>query len=152
MRMSMEIIMSHLPVLDTTVQKTHEWLRDIGEELGAQNPKTAYAALRATLHTLRDHLATDEVAQLGAQLPTLIRGIYYEGWNPSVWVRRPRDRDEFLEGIRRQTKDHPELDNPESTATAVLDVLAEHVSLGEVIQVIHGLPKGIRELFADNIL
>jgi uncharacterized protein (DUF2267 family) len=67
--------MTKLSVLDTTVQKTHEWLRDIKEGLGFDNDRAAYAALRATLHGLRDLLATDQVARFGAQLPMLVRGI-----------------------------------------------------------------------------
>jgi uncharacterized protein (DUF2267 family) len=39
--------------------------------------------LRATLHALRDRLIIDEVAQLSAQLPMLIRGLYYKGWDPT---------------------------------------------------------------------
>ena len=35
------------------------------------------------LHTLRDRLTVDVAAKLAAQLPTLIRGIYYEDWDPS---------------------------------------------------------------------
>jgi len=30
--------------------------------------------MRATLHALRDRLTVEEVAQLGAQLPMLVRG------------------------------------------------------------------------------
>ncbi len=81
--------MTKLDVLDTTVQKTHEWLRDIKDELGFDNDHAAYAALRATLHGLRDLLVTDQVARFGAQLPMLVRGIYYEGWNPELAGSRP---------------------------------------------------------------
>lgn len=40
----------------------------------------AYNALRAVLHALRDRLPPDVAVHLGAQLPMLVRGIYYEGW------------------------------------------------------------------------
>ena len=41
-----------------------------------------YQVLRAVLHSLRDRLTINEAADLGDQLPILIRGIYYEAWHP----------------------------------------------------------------------
>ena len=76
-------MMIGLDVFDTTVHKTHAWLHDIMQELGWEERHKAYLALRTTLHALRDRLSVEETAQLGAQLPMLIRGLYYEGWNPT---------------------------------------------------------------------
>jgi uncharacterized protein (DUF2267 family) len=42
----------------------------------------SYAALGAVLHALRDRLTVEETAQLGAQLPMLVRGIFYAEWDP----------------------------------------------------------------------
>jgi uncharacterized protein (DUF2267 family) len=71
-------------VFDRTLYKTHTWLKEIMEVLGTEDRHRAYMALRAVLHALRDRLTVEEVAQLGAQLPMLIRGLYYEGWDRSV--------------------------------------------------------------------
>ena len=65
-----------LEVFDRTVQKTNSWLHDLMQVLQWADKHKAYLALRATLHALRDRLTVDEVAQLGAQLPMLIRGFY----------------------------------------------------------------------------
>ena len=54
--------MSSVPMLDSTIQKTHEWLIDITDGLGFPNQRAALAALRATLHTLRDRLQREHVA------------------------------------------------------------------------------------------
>jgi uncharacterized protein (DUF2267 family) len=43
----------------------------------------SYSALRAVLHALRDRLTVAETAHLSAQLPMLIRGIYFKGWDPT---------------------------------------------------------------------
>ncbi len=75
--------MTEAAVLDTSLQRTHGWLRDIGEELGFDNERAPYAALRATLHALRDRLPVELVAHLGAEMPMLVRGLYYDGWHPS---------------------------------------------------------------------
>jgi hypothetical protein len=72
-----------LDVFDRTVQKTNSWLKNLMDELDWQDSQEAYAALRVTLQALRDRLTVEEVAQLGAQLPMLIRGFYYAGWDPT---------------------------------------------------------------------
>ena len=68
-------------VFDTTIQKTQVWLNDLMSELDWEDkPHKAYMALRTVLHALRDRLMVVVAVQLGAQLPMLIRGFYYEGW------------------------------------------------------------------------
>jgi uncharacterized protein (DUF2267 family) len=54
--------MSDVAILDTSVQRTHEWLHEIGRELGFENERGAYAALRARLHGLRDRLPVEPEA------------------------------------------------------------------------------------------
>ncbi len=142
--------MTHVSALDTTLQKTNEWLRDIGEGLGIDDRQTEYAALRATLQTIRDHLSTDEVAQLGAQMPMAVRGIYYEGWDPKTYVARPRNKAEFLDAVRRRVKGHEELANVGKTVRVALGVLSKHISAGEITQVINSLPADIRELWTPS--
>jgi hypothetical protein len=39
--------------------------------------------LGGMLHVLRDRLTIQEAVQPGAQLPMLIRGLYWEGWDPA---------------------------------------------------------------------
>src|SRR5258706_13987050 len=73
----------HPGIFDTTIRKTADWLRQIMQALGWENEQRAYLALRAVLHTLRDRLPIAEAAHLGAQLPMLIRGFYYDGWKPA---------------------------------------------------------------------
>jgi uncharacterized protein (DUF2267 family) len=65
-------------VFEQTLQKTNEWLTRLATELAGDDRQLAYRALRASLHALRDRLIVDEAAHLGAQLPLLVRGIYYE--------------------------------------------------------------------------
>ena len=60
-----------LEVFDKTVQTTNAWLKEIMDATGLDRRK-AYRVLAAVLHTLRDRLTVDEVAQLGAQLPILV--------------------------------------------------------------------------------
>src|SRR3954452_19690727 len=71
-----------LEVFDTTLQKTNEWLQEMMQEFGTESRQQVYLILRATLHALRERLPLEPMAHLGAQLPMLIRGFYYEGWSP----------------------------------------------------------------------
>ena len=70
-------------IIERSVEKAHVWLKELAEELGGKDRRYAYRALRGVLHTLRDGLPVEVAAKLAAQLPTLIRGVYYEDWEPS---------------------------------------------------------------------
>lgn len=140
-----------LEVLDTTVHKTYEWLRDIAIELGDDSRHHAYLALRGTLHAVRDFLPVDESAQLSAQLPMLIRGIYFEGWNPSSASNHDRSLEHFLDRVTSGLERDPwKVERPidgEKAARAVLRVIADHISEGEMEQVRRVMPERIRELW-----
>jgi len=133
-----------LDVFDPTVHRTNAWLKEVMRALGRDDRHAAYLALRATLHTLRDRLTIEEVAQLGAQLPMLVRGFYYEGWDPTDKPVPERSFDGFLAGIAIELPN--ELD-PEQAARAVFAVLAARVSGGEIDDVLHMLPTSIRTLW-----
>lgn len=138
-----------LDVFDATVQQSNEWLKEIGEELHTDNRREAYLALRGTLHALRDNLVVDEAADLAAQLPMLIRGVYYEGWDPSRTPVRDRSRDTFLERVGSAfERAKPSGIYPEPAARAVFSVLARHVSAGEIDDVRNALPGDVRALWA----
>jgi uncharacterized protein (DUF2267 family) len=134
-----------LDVFDKTLQTTHTWLDEIMEELGPDR-QIAYRALRAVLHTLRDRLSVDEAAHLGAQLPLVIRGVFFESWHPAGKPEKIRSRDAFLQHIAEELSDTRPLD-PEDVARAVFRVIDEHVSPGEVQHLLHLLPEPIARLW-----
>ncbi len=134
-----------IDVIDRSVEKTHIWLNDLADELGNEDRHYAYRVLRAFLHALRDHLPADEAASLAAQLPIFIRGVFYEGWNPSSTPEHARDVDSFLARIAREAGLAGETE-ASIAATAANRVLRRHVSAGEVGSVLHELPGQLREL------
>jgi uncharacterized protein (DUF2267 family) len=134
-----------LEVFDRTIHKTNIWLKDLMENLGCTDRREAYAALRATLHALRDRLTIEEAAQFAAQLPMLIRGFYYEGWDPTGKPLKERHRDEFLARIQRELERY-KIDS-EQVARAVFLVVANRISEGEIQDVEHVLPHEIRDLW-----
>jgi uncharacterized protein (DUF2267 family) len=128
------------------VQKTNRWLNDLMQIAGWTDRHTAYQALRATLHALRDRLTVDEVAQLSAQLPMLIRGFYYEGWDPSIRPLKERHLEQFLARIERELRGDEALD-PSQVARSVFEVMQRRVTEGEIEDVRRMLPSKIRELW-----
>lgn len=138
-----------LEVFDTTVQVTNTWLKQIAADLHWGDRHRAYLALRGTLHALRDELNVDQAALLAAQLPMLVRGIFYEGWDPSKTPARDRKREDFLWRVAAEfARADPSVD-PVRAARAVLRVLSAHVSAGELNQVRHVLPAGVRDLWPE---
>ena len=128
--------------IDETVHQTYSWLNEIAGELGADR-HGALNSLRAVLHAVRDRLSIDESAQLAAQLPMLVRGMYYEGWDPGR-TANGRDLDLFLAQVGREA--HFERADAEWASHAVGLVLSKHVSHGEMEDVLRSLPKPTREL------
>jgi len=101
--------------------------------------------LRAVLHCPRDRLTVNEAAQLADQLPMLVRGIYYEAWHPAGKPEKIRSRDEFLSRISAHFSRTRPI-NAEHAARAVFQVLQDHVSAGEIREVMEELPHEIRML------
>lgn len=118
----------------------------MNERTGWDHKQRAYRLLRAVLHVIRDHLNVDEAAQLAAQLPTLIRGIYYEGWNPSNAPVAGRSREGFIDKVQAAFQTDPLGDAPQAIA-AVVAVLDAHVSAGEMKDVKRAFSMEIRTLF-----
>lgn len=138
---------SILEVFDASLQKTQVWLNDLMSDLGwADKPQNACLALRTALHALRDRLTVEEAVHLGAQLPILIRGVYYEGWKLTGKPVKERHKSDFLDHIAAVFRDDDTVD-PEKVMRAVFKVLARHISEGEIENVKHLLPKSLRELW-----
>jgi uncharacterized protein (DUF2267 family) len=138
-----------LPQFDETVHLTNAWLKELMEELRWDDRHRAYRALRATLHALRDRLPVASAAHLGAQLPMLVRGFYYEGWRPGAGITTERTKEEFVARVEEAFARDPNRD-PERVASAVLRLLARHVSAGEIKDIQGNLPESFRSLWRSE--
>jgi uncharacterized protein (DUF2267 family) len=134
-------------VFEGTIQKTQVWLNDLMFELDWEDrPQKAYLALRTVLHALRDRLTVEEAVHLGAQLPMLVRGFYFEGWTLRDKPHKERHKEDFLAHVKEAFKDDVTV-NPQQIVRAVFRVLTKHTSKGEIDDVKHILPKALRELW-----
>lgn len=138
-----------IAVLDGATSQVNIWLNEVEQMAHLDDRNHAYRLLRATLHTLRDWLNVDEAADLGAQLPTLLRGIYYEGWNPSATPTHPRTKSDFVASVQAAFRADP-LRNPDLAIHAVFLVLNRHVAAGQIEQMRQSLQKPLRELWPET--
>jgi uncharacterized protein (DUF2267 family) len=107
--------------LSHTVQQTQDWLKELRDNGDLVDEGEAYIVLRAVLHQLRDRLTPEEAVDLSAQLPLIVRGIYFEGWRPG---RTPEK--------------------------LVFALLAHHCDPGEIADVIAQLPEELKELWPQT--
>ena len=132
--------------LEHTVQLTHIWINDLDASLEWNNKQRSYRLLKAVLHALRDRLQLNDAVSLGAQLPELLRGAYYEQWRPAAPPIRPRSKQEFLNQVGESFRKDP-LEHPGQAVMAVLELLSKKLTTGEIEDVRHALPEDIRTLW-----
>lgn len=138
----------HIDVFESTIQKTNLWLKDIERAMRVTDSKPkAYAALRGVLHTLRECMPVDETMKFAAQMPLLVRAVYFDGWKPR---RKPvrLTKATFFRELRECLRGLTDVDVGVA-ARAVFSTVEKHVSRGEVASVRRVLPSEIRTLWAD---
>ncbi len=131
--------MAHqVSVIDRTVAKTNEWLERLCRELEIDDRQHAYGVLRAVLHALRDRIGPEVSVHLAAQLPLLVRGIFYEGWDPGSTPQK-LTLDEFIVRVEREATLQSSAEAASSTR-AVMQVLWDELAPGTMDHVIAVLP------------
>ena len=137
-----------LEVFDKTLQTTNIWLDQIGEQIGPDRHH-AWHVLRAVLHSLRDRLPLGSAVHLGAQLPMLVRGMYYDSWHPSDKPTKEHTREAFVGHVAEALKGTRPT-NPDLATRAVLGVLATHVTAEQMAKIKAALPGPIRGLWSGE--
>ena len=138
--------MTDIQDLDQAVRATGEWIDDLMQRLQWRDRQKGYLALRAALHALRDCLPVDEAIYLGAQMPALLRGVFYDGWHPREHPLPLADRDAFLDRIHDGVHREPGID-PEQVAEAVLALLADRLPATELEDAKAVTPAPLRALW-----
>jgi uncharacterized protein (DUF2267 family) len=138
-----------LDVFDKTIHETNAFVKIVMRELDTDDRRMALGALRGALHALRDNLGVIENAHLSAQLPMLLRGLYYEGWVPEAGPARERHYADFLEHVARHLP--PQLQRyPEEAARAAFAALNERVDGGELAKLKGEMPRELGTLWPDG--
>lgn len=126
------------------------WIDEVSALIKMSERKDlAWSTLRAVLHALRDRMTTEDVFHLSAQLPTLIRGMYFEGYHFGNKPER-MNVDGLLLRINQGMGPAPKVDGKQAFK-AVLWVLHNHVSKGEMDNIYAIMPKDIRTLWNESM-
>lgn len=135
-----------LEVIDHSVHLAHEWINELAERLDWSSKRSALRLMRVTLNRIRDHLLVDELAQLSAQLPILIRGFLFEGWVPKRTPLKERRGNDFVTFINVQMEGSEEYRGREDIK-CVFDLLNARLSMGEIEDIRACLPDDLRALW-----
>ncbi|ACG78560.1 conserved hypothetical protein [Phenylobacterium zucineum HLK1] len=139
-----------LEVFDKTLQTTHIWLNEITAEIGPDR-QVAWKVLSTVLHKLRDRLPVEVCAHLSAELPLLIRGVFYDQYQPARQPSDCRDFDEFTAEVSEWLTDTRPVD-PKDAILSVFRALSRHLPEGQVRKVQEALPGDIREAWRNAAL
>ena len=132
--------------LESTLEKSYIWLGFLQAELNMPKRTDAYKLLKVVLHELRDRLPVNEAAQLGAQLPMLIRGLYYEGFRPKDVSRKDKGLEPFIKAIeKKMPRFYPK--PPSELLRGVFSLLNEYVSPGEIHDVKSCFSQEVRDFW-----
>jgi len=131
--------------LSGALAETEEWVDDLMRRLDWHDRSKVYTVLLGTLHAVRDSLPRDEAIFVGAQMPALLRGLYYEGWHPTARMSA-KNRDAFLERVHEAVHRDPGID-AEQVAHAVFGLLAARLPPGELEEAKAATPKPLRSLW-----
>jgi uncharacterized protein (DUF2267 family) len=134
-----------LDVFDKTLQTTNIWLDEIMADIGPDR-QVAWHVLGVVLRVLRDRVPLGLAAHLGAQLPLLVRGSYYDQYAPFRGPTELRTEQELFDCIQEQLGDIRPVD-PRNAVRGVFGVLSRHVPRDQIEKVRDALPGEIRQLW-----
>ena len=141
-----------LDVFDSTIQRTNNWLKELMLELNLSDHRKTYLAFRSVLHTLRDYLPESDAIYLGEQLPMLIRGLYFEHWEPEGKPLPLKSRNDFFAALsQNMARDADHTLNAETVARAVFRLLDRKATDGEIQDVQHIIPPALLDLWPPTL-
>lgn len=129
----------NIDVINRTVAKTYEWISLTGERAGLDDAHDSYQVLRSVLHALRDRLDTNVAAHLAAQMPILLKGVFYDGWDPGRLPQRT-SLGEFLARVEREAGVKG-TSAAEDAVRAVMSVVWDELGPGAIDHLLAVLPK-----------
>ncbi|MEY4615162.1 MAG: hypothetical protein RJB66_122 [Pseudomonadota bacterium] len=146
-------ISNHVAVFDQSVDKAREWISELHEELHWISADSVYHLLRAVLQTLRDQISIDEGAHLSAQLPLVLRGTFYECWDPKLLLPKGLGKEEFIAEVKHKMglAGLPKYDIEKGVLGALL-LIKRHVDRGEMDDVIGALQPTMRSFILGGEL
>ena len=141
-------MISKVKGIQRSLEETYEWVKVLMQDYEFSNENKAFVLLRATLKAIRDRITPNEAVQLGTQLPVLLRGFYYEGWNYREGADTVKDAYDFLSLVRAHLGGHDDI-NLEEAVPAAMKLIFDMIDQNEAVQVKQNLPKDIQEMVVN---
>jgi uncharacterized protein (DUF2267 family) len=138
---------NELKAIQKTINDTNEWINELMSSYDFENEEEAFLLMRATLKTIRDRINPNEAHHLGAQLPALIRGFYYEGWNPNKNPLNFETTDGFISTVKSNLAGHDNIDL-EMAVPEAMRIIFERIGSGQADHVKQNLPAQVQEFLA----
>jgi len=135
--------------LNRSVQFARVWIDELDDRLRWNNKARSYDLLKSVLHALRDSLRVNEAVELGARLPGLLRGAYYEQWQPGTTPSKSHDTEELLRRVNETFKRDP-LPEPSLAVMAVFQLLSEKMMEGAIGDGCHCLPGAVPNIWSES--
>lgn len=136
--------------------KGNKVLDQVAEQLGfPENRDLAGRILRAVLHAWRDRLTIEASFKFMAQLPFVLKALYVEGWKFHNKPERIKHVKDFVRKVIHEDfpvghHDFQTAKDGENAVMAVTNVIKNHVSEGEIKDVIASIPPELRTLWGEG--
>lgn len=139
-----------LDSFDNTIQITNEIFNEIETYYGWEDRRNqSYNIVRSVLHAIRDRLMVNDAAHFAAQLPLMLKGVFYDGWDPTK-VPVKMSKAEFVNRVRESFPFSIETDL-EELIKVTIDSLKKHLDSHQLDQVQQLMPDDLKNLFNPNL-
>ncbi len=139
-----------LEAFDKTLHITNIWLNEVVDDLGPDR-HFAWHILGTVSRLLRDQLPPDMAVHLGAQLPLLVRGTYYDGWRTPADPEKAKSAEEFLARVAAGVAATRSV-APAAAVKAVFGVISRHIDGQQAAKVRGCLNESLRRLWPEALL
>ena len=136
--------------LNQAINSYETWLNELEQKPAIQSPENAWSAMRSVLQTLRDRMPAEEAVHLGAQLPLIARGVFFEGWKLS---RDPdkMNQQEFYDRVRKRLAGTSLENDPALMTVYAFEVINRHIDPGQINHVKATLPHDLVVLWPEQV-
>lgn len=134
---------------DNSLCCVKEWISEARDVLYLSTDEDAYAVLKAVLHSLRDVLPAEHAVKLGARLPLLLAGTYYENWTGETGSAKIENEADFYNLVLQNLRGREDY-NPMFITKGIFRVIAAKLTAEEINSIAGNFPQTLCNLFHED--
>jgi uncharacterized protein (DUF2267 family) len=135
-------------LFDASVRESRDWVQDVMAATGLDEAG-ALTALRAVMQAIRDEMTVRQSSHFASEMPALVRGFFFEGWDAGRPPRVTHSVQHFIEHVCAQFADRGEGECA-GIVRAVFGVLERRIP-DAAERVKRMLPRELRGLWPDSV-